>query len=264
MCRIRDVYPESRTLFFPSRILSPGLTRSRIRDGKNLFRDSGSWIRIRNTDTNYSQSKKLILGSQKKDPGCSSTTLNDFLLCQAVQYTFPPPKSFRYNWKLLKGVWHEIFSVWFFSQIIFPHGPEYPTGGISNFYENSRIYWNVNRTPANTWESFCGRKSFYIFCLKAIGFQYTLMECILPKRSICTQTDINSPNSFIAGLVDTGDKLIASVVATGDLDKKGLSFRSFYSFRFRRLSQNNNFLCTLHLYGIMQLSLLLIYIFCVL
>jgi hypothetical protein len=60
----------------------------------------------------------------------------------------------------------------------------------------------------------------FIFCLKAIGLQYTLIQCILPQCSRCTQTDINSPNSFIAGEVDTGDKLIAGVVVTGDLDKK--------------------------------------------
>jgi hypothetical protein len=78
-------------------------------------------------------------------------------------------------------------------------------------------------------------------------------------------TDINSPCSFIAGVVDTGDELIASVIVTGDLDKKGISFRSFRGVRFRQLSQNNNFPFTLHLYGIHAAGLASrIYLFCVL
>ncbi len=35
--------------------------------------------------------------------------------------------------KYLKGAWGEIFSFWFFSQISFPHGPEYPIGDSKNF-----------------------------------------------------------------------------------------------------------------------------------
>ncbi len=92
--------------------------------------------------------------------------------------------------------------------------------------------------PRRTHEKDFAAERVLIFCLKAIGFQYTLIECILPKRSRCTQTDINSPNSFIDGVADTGDKLIAGVVVNGDLDKKGLCFRSVRSVRFRQLSQN--------------------------
>jgi hypothetical protein len=113
-----------------------------------------------------------------------------------------------------------------------------------------------------THEKVFAAERVFIFCLKAIVLHNTLTKAFFQKRSICTQTDINSPNSFIAGIVDTGDKLIAGVVVTGDLDKKGFFFRSVRSVRFRQLSQNNNFLCTLHLCGIMQLSLRLI--FCVL
>jgi hypothetical protein len=39
----------------------------------------------------------------------------------------------------LKGVWHEIFSSWFFFTNPFPHGPEYPTGAISNFDDREYI-----------------------------------------------------------------------------------------------------------------------------
>jgi Ni,Fe-hydrogenase I cytochrome b subunit len=39
---------------------------------------------------------------------------------------------------LLNGVWHEIFSFLFLSQINFPHGTEYPIESVEKFYE---ILW---------------------------------------------------------------------------------------------------------------------------
>ncbi len=42
------------------------------------------------------------------------------------------------DWSVpLKGVWHEIFDFWFFSQISVPQAPEYAIGIVSIFFENS-------------------------------------------------------------------------------------------------------------------------------
>ncbi len=46
----------------------------------------------------------------------------------------------KYNAVWLKGQCHEIFDFWFFSWISFPQAPEYTTGVVSNFFENSRRY----------------------------------------------------------------------------------------------------------------------------
>jgi hypothetical protein len=56
--RIRDVYPRSRIGFFPSRILDPELTKSRIRIRKKEFK--------------YFWTKKLVLSSRKNYLGRSS------------------------------------------------------------------------------------------------------------------------------------------------------------------------------------------------
>ncbi len=44
----------------------------------------------------------------------------------------------------LKGQCHEIFCLWFFSSISFPPAPEYPIRTVSNFFENSRRYSQLN------------------------------------------------------------------------------------------------------------------------
>ncbi len=45
---------------------------------------------------------------------------------------------------MLKGQCHEIFCFWFFSWISFPPAPEYSIKTVSNFFENSRRYSQVN------------------------------------------------------------------------------------------------------------------------
>ncbi len=44
----------------------------------------------------------------------------------------------------LKGVWHEIFDLRFFSWIIVTWAPEYSIGAVSNFFKNSRRYSQMN------------------------------------------------------------------------------------------------------------------------
>ena len=44
---------------------------------------------------------------------------------------------------MLKGQSHEIFHFWFFSSISFPPAPEYPIRTVSNFFENSQRYSQV-------------------------------------------------------------------------------------------------------------------------
>ncbi len=43
----------------------------------------------------------------------------------------------------IKGSLTQDFQLLYFSQTSFPHGPEYPIGAISIFYENSWTYPNV-------------------------------------------------------------------------------------------------------------------------
>ncbi len=45
---------------------------------------------------------------------------------------------------LLKGVWHEIFDLSFFSWISVPQAPKYSIGAVLNFFENSRRYSRTN------------------------------------------------------------------------------------------------------------------------
>jgi hypothetical protein len=96
----------------------------------------------------------------------------------------------------LKGVWHEIFSFLFLSQISFPHGPKYPVEAISNFYENSRIYSNVRlitgiNDNGDKWVKFLRQNRFPKFCLEAIGFHYTSIECLFFKTIISRFGQIN-------------------------------------------------------------------------
>ncbi len=44
----------------------------------------------------------------------------------------------------LKGVWHEIFDLMFFSWISVPQASKYSNGAILNFFENSRKYSRIN------------------------------------------------------------------------------------------------------------------------
>ncbi len=41
---------------------------------------------------------------------------------------------------VLKGVWHEILDLSFFSWISVPQAPEYSIGAVSNFVENLKWY----------------------------------------------------------------------------------------------------------------------------
>jgi hypothetical protein len=45
---------------------------------------------------------------------------------------------------MLKGVWHEIFDLSFFSWISVPQAHKYSTGAVLNFFENSRRYSRIN------------------------------------------------------------------------------------------------------------------------
>jgi hypothetical protein len=72
---------------------------------------------------------------------------------------------------LLEGSLTTDFQFLVFSQIRFPHGPEYPIGAISNFYKKSRMYSNkmvnlVSTTPAINDSNF-DTESFSIYCLEA-------------------------------------------------------------------------------------------------
>ncbi len=44
----------------------------------------------------------------------------------------------------LKGVWHEIFELRFFSWISVPQAHKYSIGAVLNFFENSRRYSQIN------------------------------------------------------------------------------------------------------------------------
>ena len=50
----------------------------------------------------------------------------------------------------LKGQCHEIFCLWFFHESVFPLAPEYCIRTVSNFFENSRRYSQLNPI-LNTW-----------------------------------------------------------------------------------------------------------------
>ncbi len=45
---------------------------------------------------------------------------------------------------ILKGVWHEIFDLSFFSWISVPQAPKYSIGAVLNFFENSGRYSQIN------------------------------------------------------------------------------------------------------------------------
>ena len=105
----------------------------------------------------------------------------------------------------LKGVWHEIFSSCC-SQISIPHDPEYSTGAVLTFYENSRIY-SKNKggvhDAGDKWEKF-GDRNFFHIILEPIGLQYTIIiiERFFTQRSFQSVGDWYSSNSFMAGVVD--------------------------------------------------------------
>jgi hypothetical protein len=48
----------------------------------------------------------------------------------------------------LKEAWHEIFRIWFISQISFPLVPEYPVEAISKFFETLQI---CSKVEVNHW-----------------------------------------------------------------------------------------------------------------
>ncbi len=48
------------------------------------------------------------------------------------------------HYQLLKGIWHEIFDLSFFSWISVPQAPKYSIGAVLNFFENSRRYSRIN------------------------------------------------------------------------------------------------------------------------
>ncbi len=50
----------------------------------------------------------------------------------------------RLHMYILKGVWHEIFELRFFSWISVPQAQKYSTGAVLNFVENSRRYSRIN------------------------------------------------------------------------------------------------------------------------
>ncbi len=55
----------------------------------------------------------------------------------------------------LKGQCHEIFCFWFFSWISFPPASDYTIRAVSNFFENSRRYSQLNvchRCPWHRWQ----------------------------------------------------------------------------------------------------------------
>ena len=66
----------------------------------------------------------------------------------------------KHSQMTLKGQCHEIFCFWFFSSISFPPAPEYPIRTVSNFFENSRRYSQLNIDHRCRWHRWQMKKIF--------------------------------------------------------------------------------------------------------
>ena len=102
----------------------------------------------------------------------------------------------RKNYEILKGVWHEIFDLSFFSWISVPQAPKYSIGAVFNFFENSRRHLRIQGYHR------CQRHR-----------RKAVQRCQRHRRKIYRRCQHCHGFSVIAGVVDTGDKFI---VDTGD------------------------------------------------
>ncbi len=95
----------------------------------------------------------------------------------------------------LKGVWHEIFDLRFYSWISVPQAHKYSIGAVLNFFENSRKYLRIN---------------VYHRCQR--HWRKAVQWCQWHRRKIYPCHGF----SVITGVVDTGDKFIAGDNDTGE------------------------------------------------
>ncbi len=130
----------------------------------------------------------------------------------------------------LKGQCHEIFRFWFFSSISFPPAPEYPIRTVSKFFENSRRYWE--------WEKSSIRKILIILLGHLWIVELTHIYIFAFKFTLrYLQPDINPIVchrcrwyrwQFAAGIVDTGGKFATGINNTSKTGGKICRRRRWY------------------------------------
>ncbi len=127
-----------------------------------------------------------------------------------------------------KGILAQDFQLMaFFSG--FPKDPECTLGAISNFYEKFANIFECRGKPlvsaaGDKCQNLLRQKIFLYFVQKLLDCIIRLQNKFFQNLYSKVQADLYLSNNFIAGVVDTGNKLIAGIVV---LDKK-LSPESLY------------------------------------
>ncbi len=160
----------------------------------------------------------------------------------------------------LKGQCHKIFCFWFFSGISFPPAPEYSIKTISNFFENSRRYsqlkvchrcqrhgwqmekiFNLKNFNNFVWSPLGSRGNIYINFSLQVHFQVSAAWYCFHYLPLVSLTPVENFRrcrwyrwQFSTGVVDTGAKFAAGIVATGVNNTRETGGKIFRRCRWHR------------------------------